>query len=114
MPISSRVVIALAATLVAAALPAHGQELEPRSYVNTPVGINFVIAGYGYTRGDVVFSPSVPIEDAEVRTHSGVLAYLRAIDVFGLSGKVGFLVPFAQASGSASVLGERREREVFG
>jgi hypothetical protein len=106
--------VALAAALLGAALPARGQELEPRSYVNTPVGINFVIAGYGYTRGDVVFSPSVPIEDAEVDVQSGAVAYLRAIDVFGLSGKAGVIVPFAEASGSALAFGERRNREVFG
>jgi len=35
-------------------VPERGaQALESRSYVNTPVGINFVLAGYGYTQGDV-------------------------------------------------------------
>lgn len=48
---------------------ADGQELEPRSYVNTPVGLNFVLAGYGYTKGSVVFSGSAPIKDSEVHTH---------------------------------------------
>src|SRR5262245_29407774 len=94
--------------------PSNGQELEPRSYVNTPVGLNFLIAGYGYTDGNVVFSASSPITDAEVQTHAGVVAYLRAVDVFGLSGKVGVLVPFAEASGSARFAGQRRERTVFG
>jgi hypothetical protein len=104
---------ALAAVLVAAG-PAPGQELEPRSYVNTPVGLNFLLAGYGYTHGDVVFSASAPIQDAEVDTHAGVVAYLRSVDVFGSSGKVGLIVPFADASGSALLAGQRRDREVFG
>jgi hypothetical protein len=100
--------------LFAAAAPAGGQELEPRSYVNTPIGLNFLIAGYGYTRGDVVFSPTSPIEDAEVTTHAGVVGYLRSVDVWGSSGKVGLIVPFADASGSARLGGQRHEREVFG
>jgi hypothetical protein len=25
----------------------HAQDLEPRSYSNSPIGLNFVIAGYG-------------------------------------------------------------------
>ena len=94
--------------------PAQGQELEPRSYVNTPVGMNFLIAGYGYTDGDVVFSASSPITDAEVQTHFGALAYVRSLDVFGLSGKAGVIVPFAEASGSAKLAGQPRERRVFG
>jgi hypothetical protein len=105
---------ALTAPVVVAVVPGHAQELEPRSYVNTPVGLNFLIAGYGYTHGDVVFSPSVPIEDAEVDTHVGVVGYLRAIDVFGLSGKVGVIVPFADASGSAKLAGQPRQRDIFG
>jgi hypothetical protein len=44
----------------------HAQSLEPRSYANTPVGINFVLLGYGYTEGGVAFDASVPIKDAKV------------------------------------------------
>jgi hypothetical protein len=111
---TAAVLVPAALLLVDASLPAHAQELEPRSYVNTPVGLNFLIAGYGYTDGNVVFSPTSPIEDAEVETHAGVVAYLRSLDVWGLSGKVGVIVPFAQASGSALLAGRRRERDVFG
>lgn len=93
---------------------ADGQELEPRSYVNTPVGLNFVLAGYGYTKGSVVFSGSAPIKDAEVHTHSGVLAYVRSLDVWGRSGKLGVVVPYADASGSAKLAGQTQEREVSG
>ncbi len=102
------------AALAAAGRDAHAQELEPRSYVNTPVGLNFLIAGYGYTEGDVVFDAASPIKDAKVQVHGGVLAYARAPDVWGLSGKIGVVVPFAEASGSAKVAGRPRERQVFG
>ncbi len=42
-----------AATLAVAACGADAQDLEPRSYANTPVGINFLIAGYSYLQGGV-------------------------------------------------------------
>src|SRR5215471_3466601 len=60
----------------------HAQALEPRSYANTPVGINFVLLGYGYTEGGVTFDASIPITDASVHVHTGLVAYARSIDVW--------------------------------
>jgi hypothetical protein len=96
------------------AAPAHGQDLEPRSYVNTPVGMNFVLAGYAYTEGDVVFSPTTPVEDAEIKTHAGVLAYVRTLDLWGLAGKAAVIVPVADVSGKARANGVPQDRDVFG
>ena len=93
---------------------AHAQALEPRSYVNTPVGINFVLLGYGYTDGDVAFDQSSPITDAKVHVHAGLLAYARSVDVWGLSGKVLAVLPLAEASGSAKLAGREQERQIFG
>jgi hypothetical protein len=92
----------------------HAQALEPRSYANTPVGINFLLLGYGHTEGEVGFDESTPIEDARVRIDAGLLAYARSLDVWGLSGKVLAVLPFAEASGSATVKGQGRDRDVFG
>jgi hypothetical protein len=52
----------LASVLVlAGASFAAAQDLEPRSYVNTPVGMNFLVAGYAYTTGGVALDASVPL-----------------------------------------------------
>jgi hypothetical protein len=93
---------------------ANGQELEPRSYTNTPIGLNFLIAGYGYTDGNVVFSASTPIEDAEIQTHATFLAYLRSVRLWDLSGKLGVIVPYAWTSGSAVAFGQAHSRKVSG
>ena len=64
--------------LVALAMPmprARAQTLEPRSYSNAPVGLNFRIAGYGYTSGNVAFDPAVPLTDAHLTTNTAVLAF---------------------------------------
>jgi hypothetical protein len=39
--------------LVAPASGAHAQDLEPRAYANTPVGMSFLLVGYRYTHGNV-------------------------------------------------------------
>jgi len=36
---------------------AKAQEAEPRSYSNTPIGLNFLIAGYVYSEGKMAFDP---------------------------------------------------------
>ena len=93
---------------------ANAQALEPRSYTNTPVGINFLLLGYDYTDGGVGFDASFPVMDAKVHVHSGLLAYARSLNVWGLSGKVVATLPVAGVSGSATLLGQERERQVFG
>ena len=94
--------------------PASAQELEPRAYANAPVDLNFVLAGYAYSQGDVVFDASSPITDAEVRVHAALLAYVRTLDVWGRSGKLDIVLPYAWASGSAKAAGQLRERDISG
>jgi hypothetical protein len=93
---------------------ACAQDLEPRSYANIPVGMNFLVAGYGYTDGSVLSDPSVPIEDADVQVHGSVLAYARSLDFWGCSGKVDVIVPYASADGSGLFMGEKRQRDISG
>ena len=104
----------VAAAIVVPGRSAHAQALEPRSYANTPVGINFVLLGYGYTEGGVGLDASVPIKDVKVNVHAGLLAYARSLDVWGLSGKVLAVLPMAETSGSATVKGQEHDRQVFG
>src|SRR5438445_13004806 len=93
----------VAAAIVMPARSAHAQSLEPRSYVNTPTGINFLLLGYGYTQGEVGFDASTPITDARVHVHAGVLAYARSMDLRGLSAKVLGMLAVADVSASAEV-----------
>ena len=103
--------IGAALTVTAFALmawEARGQDLEPRTYSNIPVGLNFLIAGYGYSVGGVVTDPSFPLEDGDVQIHSTVLAYARAVDVWGTSGKFGVESDVATDL-NAEILAEVRE-----
>ena len=93
---------------------ARAQDLEPRAYANAPVGLNFLIGGYVYTKGAVGTDPSVPIEDAKVELHSAVLAYVRTLDLWGRSGKIDLIIPYTSADGTAEVFGAGRRRKVSG
>jgi len=102
------------AALVFAASHACAAELEPRAYVNTPVGLNFLIAGYAYSEGGLSTDASSPIKDAQLQIHTEVLAYARTLDVWGKSGKFDVILPYSQLSGTAMVDGQPRERQVSG
>jgi hypothetical protein len=105
---------ALVVLTLAGAAAVEAQDLEPRAYANTPVGMNFLLAGYTYTQGDVSFESSLPIEDADLTIHSTFLAYARSLDVLGRAGKLDVVVPYAWLSGTAKVNGQPRDREVDG
>ncbi len=93
---------------------ASAQDLEPRAYANTPVGLNFLIAGYAYSKGTVGTDPSVPLTDTEVKLNSAVLAYVRTLDLWGRSAKMDVIVPYTWADGSAKLAGQARTRKVSG
>jgi hypothetical protein len=106
--------MALVAALVATSGVARAQELEPRAYTNTPVGMNFLVAGYGYTTGSLATDPALPLTDSHLEVHTAVIAYARAIDVFGTSGKVDVVLPYSFLSGSALFEGHPRSRDISG
>jgi hypothetical protein len=94
--------------------PVHAQDLEPRAYTNIPVGLNFVVAGYAYSAGGVLFDPAVPLENANIKIHGTVLAYARSIKVGRMSGKVDIILPYAWLSGTADFQGQPVSREISG
>jgi len=93
---------------------AWGQDLEPRSYANTPVGMNFLLFGYFYSDGDVAIDPSLPVKDGNVTVHGEVIGYVRSLDMRGKSGKLSAILPYACADGSAKLAGQPEQRDVCG
>jgi hypothetical protein len=98
--------VGLALTL--ACMTARAQQLEPRAYANLPVGLNFLIAGYTYSQGDVLADPSLPVSDAKSKVNALILGYGRSLDFWGKSGSVGLVLPYAElsASGQLSTSGQ--------
>ena len=80
--------------------------MDPRSYANVPVGLNFLLAGYGYSWGDVVLDPSVPITNASAKVNTGILGYIRSLDFWGESGTLALVLPYASVSARGDVEGQ--------
>lgn len=93
---------------------AAAQSLEPRAYANIPVSLNFALAGYVHGRGGVSVDPSVPLEDAEIESHTLLVSGHRSIGLWGRSGLLSFLAPYSKISGSAVIAGEPRSRTTEG
>ena len=104
----------LFAALSLLAFESRAQEIEPRSYSNVPVGVNFAIAGVVHTRGSLEFPSATFLTDAKLTTNSAVLAYARAFDFLGNSAKFDVIVPYMSLSGSALFGGQPVERDVDG
>ena len=100
--------------LALTAWDARAQDLEPRAYANTPIGMNFLLAGYAYSTGTVGADPAVPLTDTHVNIHTALVAYARSLNVWGTSGKVDVILPYAWASGSGTLAGHIMTRDVDG
>src|SRR6185369_13562572 len=104
------------AGLVLAVSPfaAQAQDLEPRAYSNSPTGLNFVIAGYGYAKGTVLTDPSIPLDNVSNESHVGVFAYATTLNVLGKSAKIDLVVPYASLAAKGLVFGLPHARYVNG
>jgi len=102
------------ALLAAAAATARAQDIEPRSYSNAPVGVNFLIAGFVHTKGGVSFASDTGITNPDMKTNSALFAYARAFDLWGMSSKFDAIVPYTWLDGSAEYRGQAVERRVDG
>lgn len=88
------------------------QEAEPRSYSNTPIGLNFLVAGYVYAQGKLAFDLNLSMADAKFHSNTGLLAYVRSFDFAGQSTKFDVTVPGGTLGGlregnNANVVGIR-------
>jgi hypothetical protein len=79
----------------------QARDIELRQFSNVPVGVNFLLGDYVYTTGGLAIDPALPTTDPKLQTSSAVLAYARALDLSGLSGRFDVIVPNTRLSGTA-------------
>jgi hypothetical protein len=106
--------VLLMAGLAVFSVSTREQQLEPRAYANTPVGMNFLLTGYGHTEGSVGTDAGSPLEDAQVTTDTLLLGYARSFGILGKSAKAGVSAGETWISGSASFQGQTYSRSVSG
>ena len=119
MKITSNALAALACVLIATVLiagasSAHAQRIEPRSYINVPVGVNFLATGYLNSSGALLFDPAIPVTDANANVDMAVFGYVRTLGIAGKSAKVGVILPYASLDADGYLDGNYVTREQVG
>lgn len=84
------------------------QSMEPLSYTNAPVGLNFLIVGGTHQWGSVLVDPTLPVKDVTASVDTATLAYSRIFDFWGQSGSLAMVVPNAWLSASGEVFDQAR------
>ena len=84
--------------------------MEPRAYSATPIGTNFLLAGYTNTTGDVSTDPSLPIANVHAAFDTASLAYSRTFALAEHAVSAGVLLPYVRGDFSGRV--QEQDREV--
>lgn len=79
----------------ALAAAAAAQDLEPRAYSPSPIGLNFAVLGFGRQTGGVVTDPSLPFSDVSAHVNAFSLAYGRTFGILGRQALVTAALPYA-------------------
>jgi len=109
----------LPAILVAAvctlwAVASTAQEISPRLFWPTPKGTQVFVSGYSYASGDVLFASSIPIEDADSRVNTGILAYTQTIGLWGRTSNLLVEMPYSWGKTKGLLNGEPAKRDFSG
>jgi len=90
--------IALGIALGMAALRlVHAQEMQPRAYVATPIGLNYFGVSYARTAGGLLFDPSLPVADARVEADIAAFSFAQSFSAFGRSAQALAILPYIRA-----------------
>lgn len=87
---------------------AAAQELEPRAYSASPIGLNFVVVSAVRSTGGVLVDPSLPVEDVEATVDSVAIGAGRTVNVFGRTALLVGAVPYAWADASGNLAEQAR------
>ncbi len=108
-----RAAIALVAIALATAT-ASAQELEPRLFSPAPTGMNIVLGAFGYSFGNILLDPAVPVEDLDARLAIFTAGYVRTLNVFGASAKIDAILPVVGGDWKAVLDGQDTTRSATG
>ena len=101
-------VVAAIVCLLATTAPARSQDLEPKAYSASPVGVAFLVAGFARSSGSVLVDPTLPVSDIEAKVNAVPLAVGYTFGLFGKLALVTAAVPYAWGDVSGRVFEEAR------
>jgi hypothetical protein len=88
----------------------NAQEMQPRAYFPTPVGVTLIGIGYSHNSGGLLFDPSLPVQDSHVVANIGTLSLTQSLGVMGRSAQVLAIVPYVQADLTGLLAGSPQYR----
>jgi hypothetical protein len=102
------------ASFVAAS--AGAQEIEPRAFSPSPVGVTFVLLGAGQSTGGILTDPSLPVDDVDAEINAGVISLGQSFGLFGRLATIAVAQPYLSAHFTGTLDGEPAEasRSGFG
>jgi len=92
----------------------NAQTLEPKLYANTPVDVNVILLGYGYSQGAIPGNQSLGLENPNLNIDTAFLAYGRAFEILGHNTKFDLILGTSSLSGTAQQYGVDQYRNVSG
>jgi len=97
-------------------VPGRGaaQEIEPRAFSPSPVGVTFALVGAGQSTGGILTDPSLPVDDVDAEINAGVLGLGRSFGLFGRLTTVAIAQPYLSAQFDGTLDGEPAARSLSG
>ena len=86
------------------------QDLDPRAYARVPINMTFMGLGFGYSYGNVISDPSLPVQDLKADVQSTLIGIGYTFDLFGFTSQAYIALPYMWAQISGKVLGEEETR----
>lgn len=83
------------------------QDLEPRSFSQAPIGMNFGVVAMGHATGNMLFDQATTLENVTGELTSVAGVYVRTLSFFGVSAKASAAVPMVWGDWEGEFQGER-------
>ncbi len=94
---------AMAALMAASVDTARPQEIEPRAYAATPLGVLFSGVSLGYTTGGIAFDATSPLSDVRATVYTTAIGVGGTFALAGRTANVSVGVPYAWAKITGNV-----------
>src|SRR5512137_441351 len=98
MPVAACAILALAC-----GMSLHAQEIEPRAFSPTPVGLHFLTATLSRSSGGVAVDPTLPIDNVDATINTANVGYQGTFALLGRTASAGATLPYAWGDVSGDV-----------
>jgi hypothetical protein len=93
---------------------ALAQELEPRAYSPSPIGTSFFLAGFGGSKGAVLFDPAIDVDNVEADLHVVTAGFGHTFALGSRQARLLAVFPSAWGTIAGEVGGQTQTQEVSG